>query len=257
MQNQTPEKKHFIITGASRGLGRHIALLLAAPDTVLHLVNRSESSGLFHELQEKGAEVYGHVCDLGSEEDFRPLIRDIAALADPAKTGFIALINNAGTIVPAGPAGKYRASEYLTNLKINYTAPVMLTHSFLEEYQDAPMTKRVVMISSGAALKPLYGWSHYCSSKAGINMFTKVVGLEQEQKKHPVGIVSFNPGPIDTDMQEQIRKTSPDDLPIARDLKKTWEEGEMGDVREMAGRLVRQLLADYFPSGKVLSHLDI
>src|SRR5262249_56915863 len=61
----------------------------------------------------------------------------------------------------------------------------------------------IVNVSSGAAYRPLEGWSAYCSGKAGLAMLTRAVALETAGKG--IRIFGFSPGTIDTDMQVKIR----------------------------------------------------
>ncbi len=249
--------KHIIITGASRGFGRDLAVHFAESGTVLHLIARSDMSGLVHELEASGASVRIWQQDLTRTGDLEGLMTDIAETVSIQETGYIGLINNAGMIDPVGPAGKYDHQEYKKNLEINFVAPVLLTHAFIHQFQDWDMARRVVMISSGAASKPYHGWSHYSSTKAGVEMFVQTVSLEQEKQRHPVEIMSFNPGRIGTDMQKIIRETSEEDFPMVHDFISAWEEGKIGDSNVVAGQLVRLMLSGFFPTGQSLSHRDL
>jgi len=57
----------------------------------------------------------------------------------------------------------------------------------------------IVNVSSGAAHRPLEGWSAYCAGKAGLAMVTRSIALETAGKA--VRVFGFSPGTIDTDMQ--------------------------------------------------------
>ena len=61
----------------------------------------------------------------------------------------------------------------------------------------------IVNVSSGAAYRPLEGWSAYCAAKAGLAMLTRSIELETAGKG--IRIFGFSPGTIDTDMQVKIR----------------------------------------------------
>ena len=67
------------------------------------------------------------------------------------------------------------------------------------------MAKRILNISSGAGRNPYEGWGAYCTTKAGLDHFSRVVAMEQANEQYPVEIVSIAPGIIDTDMQATIR----------------------------------------------------
>src|SRR5699024_12833001 len=66
-----------------------------------------------------------------------------------------------------------------------------------------------VTITSGAAERPIYGWSAYGSSKASMNMYTKTVALEQASLQTGNKIIAFSPGIMDTEMQQTIRMSDP------------------------------------------------
>ncbi len=249
--------RHIIITGASRGFGRDLTRHLAENGTVLHLVARSEMSDLVLELEALGAKVHTWQQDLTQTDKLHILMTNIAAAIPADDVGYLGLINNAGMLDPVGPAGKYEYDSYKKNLEINFVAPLLLTHAFMELFQETGIVKRVVMISSGAAGKPYHGWSHYCSTKAGVDMFVRTVGIEQTRQRNPVEVMAFNPGRISTDMQEAIRSLNEDDFPMVHDFIAAWKEGRIGDSAEVAGRLARVMLAEFFPAGEILSHKDI
>ncbi len=251
------KQKHVILTGASRGFGRDLAFELADEKTTIHLIVRSDVREMVAELEATGVTVQIWKQDLVDNCNLRDLLEKIAQQVKNNDCRYVTLINNAGLLDPIGPAGKYDIDTYRENLEVNYVAPLLLAHAFIELFQQDKMVKRVVMISSGAASKPYFGWSHYCSTKAGVDMFVKVVGIEQEQQPHPVDIIAFNPGRIATDMQVKIRDTSEVDFPMVHDFISAWKDGRVGDSREVAGRLARLIYSEYVPSGKTLSHRDI
>jgi NAD(P)-dependent dehydrogenase (short-subunit alcohol dehydrogenase family) len=62
---------------------------------------------------------------------------------------------------------------------------------------------RIINLSSGAALRPLEGWSAYCAAKAGLAMLTRSLALEYGEAG--IRAFGFAPGVVDTDMQAEIR----------------------------------------------------
>jgi len=61
----------------------------------------------------------------------------------------------------------------------------------------------IVNVSSGAGIRPLEGWSAYCSGKAGLVMLTRAIALENPS--NGIRVFGFQPGTTDTDMQVAIR----------------------------------------------------
>ena len=249
--------KHIIITGASRGFGEHIARISAADDTTLHLVARSNMDSLKSELSENGAEVLTYKADLTKTEDtdkwFSQIVRNIQS-GDPDA---IILYNNAGMLYPMGPIGKHDMQDYRKNLELNFVAALLVGHQFIQHFRDYEITKRIINISSGAANNPYNGWSHYCSTKAGLDMFTRCISLEQQDTEFPVEALSFSPGPLDTQMQDEIRDTSPEDFANVDKFISLKEQNMLGDPEKVAGVLHDLVWSKDFPNGKILDIMDV
>lgn len=249
--------KHYIITGASRGFGRYLAEELAGNDVSFYLIARSNMKELQEILEKKGSKVHIYHADLSETHKLPGLNHDIFKKIDRQKTEFIALVNNAGMLEPVGPVGKYDPGTYLKSLEVNFTAPLVLTHLFVHEVQNWPCRKQVVMISSGAAIKAYYGWSNYCSTKAGLNRFTEALALEQKSFPYPIEAFAFNPGRIDTQMQDIIREQSADDFPLVDDFIRSKEKGHLGDPAKVAAKLVRLMNDSNVPAGKMVVAAEI
>jgi len=132
---------------------------------------------------------------------------------------------------------------------------MLITSCFIKLSKHLETVKRIINISSGAAKFPYYGWSSYCTGKAGIDMFTQCIATEQQKQKYPVEIMSVAPGIIDTQMQETIRNT-PEEKFIHK--KKFIEYKEKGHLKSPsdAGKSIKELLlSDKFQSGKIIDLL--
>lgn len=187
-------KNFAIITGTSRGLGKALAISLL--NDGYKVWGLSRSSTIIHKD-------YEHIkMDLSN-------ITAISKIALPKipSPGKIILINNAGSLGLVKYIGMNDDEILANTIDVNLTAPILLTNKFLKTYSDLKAEKIIINISSGAANNPVDGWGAYCSTKAGLDMFSKVTQLEQEILNSGVRIFSIAPGIIDTAMQEQIRKT--------------------------------------------------
>ena len=78
----------------------------------------------------------------------------------------------------------------------------------------------------------------YCTTKAGLDHFSRVVALEQVNAKYPVDIVSIAPGIIDTGMQEIIRGSSEDAFPLIDRFIDYKEQGLLSTAEQTAGKLI-------------------
>jgi NAD(P)-dependent dehydrogenase (short-subunit alcohol dehydrogenase family) len=112
------------------------------------------------------------------------------------------LINNAGIITPIGALHETDSAEWARNLHVNLAGAAAVTHAVLPEMLAAKRGT-IINISSGAAHRPLPGWSAYCAAKAGLAMLTR--SLAADYSEAGIRVFGFAPGLVDTEMQETIR----------------------------------------------------
>lgn len=191
-------KKTVIVTGASRGLGAATARILGKSKVRVILHGRTEENlkRVADEIIHAGGEALAVVGDVSKEEDCRVLVQKTAA----AFGGIDALINNAGVLEPIAKLSDVAPSAWAQNINVNLLAPLALTQAALPYLREAK--GRVINISSGAAVKPVQGWSAYCASKAALNHFTRVLAVEEPQ----ITALALRPGVVDTAMQAAIRE---------------------------------------------------
>ncbi|GMQ27059.1 (S)-benzoin forming benzil reductase [Algoriphagus sp. oki45] len=195
-------KTLLILTGHSKGLGKAILdQFLNLRDHQIVAISRTPLE--IH--QENLLEISLDLSDLGALE------AKIPGFFPKGTFDRHILINNAGWIGEVKPVGKLHPKGIQRAMNLNLLAPMMITDGFVKAYSRAKGEKIVVNISSGAAHKPLSGWSEYCSSKAGLAMFSKVA--QEELKSHGFKVYSLAPGIVDTEMQAEIRGAQSDDFP--------------------------------------------
>ncbi len=226
-----------LVTGASRGLGKGIALALAqlGADLVLNARDEARLSEVAKAVEEQGAQVALVAGDIGNPYTARRMVT--TALE---RFGHLdAVVNNAGIIRPIAPIAQADADEWMTNWRTNVLGPVMLVKEAL------PLLRRrqgkVINISSGAAVRPFPGWGAYCSAKAALNHFTAVLAAEEPE----ITAIAFRPGIVDTDMQEDIRTYGVQGMPPEwhRRFIRYKEEGRL-QPPEKIGRMVAFLALD-------------
>lgn len=205
---------YYYITGTSRGIGKAFAEhLLANPsNSVIGISRRKtiEHANYRH--------FYLDLTDAGAVAEFRFELH--------ANAQKIYLINNAGALGFIKPAGKQDADTIIRNYTLNLIAPTVLTNEFMSCYEKTDCEKVIVNISSGAGKNPVDGWAVYCASKAGLDMMSRVVDLEQKiRMEHPqenihrgFRIFSIAPGVVDTEMQEGIRAADEEDFSRLKDF---------------------------------------
>lgn len=187
---------YYFITGTSRGIGKAIATkLLANPKNQVTGLSRTNS--ISHER-------FSFVeMDLSDETQVKNW--NFPDLKNAEK---ICLINNAGIIGSVHPVGKLNIESSSKAYQVNLVSPTLLTNSFLKKYSQIIIKQIIINISSGAGKNPIDGWSVYCATKAGIDMFTRTIAEELKiaDKKH-IFAFAVAPGVVDTAMQDEIRKS--------------------------------------------------
>jgi NAD(P)-dependent dehydrogenase (short-subunit alcohol dehydrogenase family) len=190
-----------LVTGASRGIGRAVAIELARAGA--HVVALARTQGALEELDDairaEGAEATLVPCDLA---DFDALDRLGAAIFE--RWGKLDIfVANAGILGPVSPLAHVEPAQWDDVLAINVTANWRLLRSLDLLLQMAP-AGRVVLVSSGAGhpaeAKPYFG--PYAISKAAVDMLARTYAAETSNIS-AVKVMVANPGPLRTRMRAQ------------------------------------------------------
>jgi benzil reductase ((S)-benzoin forming) len=205
---------YYYITGTSRGIGKAFAdHLLANPANFVIGISRQKT--IEHPNYRH---FYLDLTDANAISDFKFELH--------ANVQKVYLINNAGALGFIKPIGKLSADTIIKNYTLNLIAPCVLTNAFMECYAATDAEKVILNISSGAGKNPIDGWAVYCSSKAGLDMFSRVVDAEQkiraqiplENIHKGFRIFSIAPGVVNTEMQQGIRAAEKQDFSRVEDF---------------------------------------
>jgi NAD(P)-dependent dehydrogenase (short-subunit alcohol dehydrogenase family) len=206
------KSKIAVITGATDGMGRVVAPLLAKAGYFVVVQGRNETRGkaVVDEITNAGGEVRFMACNLASIDDVKRFAGDLNA-----EFGHIdVLINNAG--VGTGPEGATRevsADGLELRFAVNYLAGFLLTRLVLEKVKAAAPARIVNVASAGQ--EPLdfsnlqlerdySGYFAYCRSKVALIMFT--LDLAEEVKDAGVMVNTMHPGAyMDTAMVREMK----------------------------------------------------
>ena len=191
--------KVALVTGASRGLGEGATRALAAQGAAVMLLARDGAAveTVAREIVAAGGRAEALACD----------VADYAAVERAAQTtrerlgGLDILVNNAGVIEPIADLATSDPAAWANNIQINLVGAYHVVRAVLGGML-AGGGGTIVNVSSGAANRPLEGWSAYCAGKAGLAMVTRAIALETAGRG--IRIFGFSPGTIDTDMQVKI-----------------------------------------------------
>ena len=192
--------KVALVTGASRGIGQAAAEALAQAGAAVVLAARDGAlaENVAGQIVAAGGKAAGHACDVA---DYASVTRLVAATQE--RFGRLdVLVNNAGVIQPIGPVWQADPQDWAKNIEINLTGAFNGVRAVLPVMLESG-SGTIVNVSSGAAHRPLEGWSAYCAGKAGLAMLTRSIALET--KNRGIRIFGFSPGTVDTEMQVKIR----------------------------------------------------
>ncbi|MCM3725068.1 (S)-benzoin forming benzil reductase [Neobacillus cucumis] len=243
--------KYAIITGASKGLGESIAKRLLQEQIAVVSVSRTKNEELKNFARANGIE-YKHVsCNLSLEKEIQEVFMEISHCIFEKHPTEILLFNNAGMIEPIQKVGNLDQTPVIRNIKVNLIAPILITNLFLSKAQLTNTKVTVINVTSGAAVRSIEGWSVYCSSKAGLNMFTQTAAIEQAELKTNNTIIGFSPGVMDTSMQKTIRSSSEDAFKELEKFKEYKEKNLLLETDAVAHALVDLVFRGNPESGRV------
>jgi short-subunit dehydrogenase len=191
-----------LITGASAGIGREFARLLANRARTLVLVARREQrlNELRDELRNRNPQLDVRVraVDLCRKSQ----IDDLIAWLDQNKIDIDFLINNAGL----GDYGSFATSDPQRDdriIQVNIVAPTLLTRSLLPQ-MIARKRGAILNVSSSAGFLPIPGMAVYAASKAYVNNFSEA--LRAELRGTSVTVTALCPGPVHTEFGDVAKR---------------------------------------------------
>jgi 3-oxoacyl-[acyl-carrier protein] reductase len=193
------EGKNALITGASKGIGRAIALKFAAHGANVgftYLSSVAQGEELEKELEAKGIKAKGYRSDASDFAAAEKLITDF--VADFGKID--AVINNAG-ITKDGLLMRMTEQQYDEVIRVNLKSVFNLTKA-ATKIQMKQKFGSIINMSSVVGVRGNAGQANYAASKAGIIGFTKSVALELGSRNIRANVIA--PGFIATEMTEKL-----------------------------------------------------
>ncbi len=184
-----------LVTGASRGIGRAIALHLAAAGAAVALVARSKDrlAEVAREIRAQGG-VAGAFC---AEVTARAEVEAAVAAATEQLGPISILVNNAGRAKPYGPIGVVDPDAWWETQAIHVRGALLFMHAVIPSMQ-ARSAGRIINVASrgGVEIAPML--SAYCVAKAAQIRLTEHV--DAEGRAHGIRAFAIQPGTIITDM---------------------------------------------------------
>ncbi len=234
-------KKVLVVTGASAGLGKSLSLEVGKRRFRVVLLARSTQklSKVAEQVQTNGGEALVIPTDVTKPDE----VKRAFAEAVQKWNQIDILFNAAGVVQPVKPMVKVSDKEYFSSLLINVYGIYISTREAVKQMIQQDKGGTVVNVSSGAAIKPYFGWSAYGSQKAAVDMFTRIVAQEVAGK--PIRIFGLSPGPFKSGMQEILRNTSPEDFPSRNKFIKLYEEDKLASPEDLSKVFIDLALSNW------------
>jgi len=219
-QNKVLSGKVALVTGASRGIGKSIAIslgLLGAEVIVNYSSSDASAEEVAKSINDKGGSSYKLKFDVSDEESVSTAINQI--IRDSGKIDI--LINNAG-ITRDGLLMRMKASQWDEVLNTNLKGVFLCTKN-VSKFMIKQRSGKIINITSIVGLIGNPGQANYSASKAGVIGFTKTCAKEFASRGIKVNAIA--PGFIETEMTENLNTD---------DLLKMIPLGKLGSADQIA-----------------------
>ena len=198
------EGKKALVTGASRGIGKAIALALAKQGADVGVNFRSsvsEATITAEEIKKLGREALIVQADVSKKEQVDNMVRQVVA-----KFGRIdILVNNAG-VVAFKPFDQMTEGEWDEVINVNLKGQFLCIKAVAPHMEKAGKGRiiNLASVASGGVGVGFPNLAHYCASKGGVVALTEELALELSPKG--INVNAIAPGAIDTDMTQSIKE---------------------------------------------------
>jgi len=214
------KRKKILISGASSGLGKSLALKLLKKNNLIHCISRSIL---------KNKNIRSIKCNFKNPKNIQ---KKLSILINTKKLDYVFL--NAGILGDIKNIYEIKFKELLQILKINVMANKEILDFIIKEKIKVRL---IIGISSGAALSPKIGWYLYCYSKSAFKFLIESYALEDRQRKY----INISPGLIKTKMQIKICKVNEKKIPSVKKFKMLNRNNKVPSPDDVADNLIDKI----------------
>lgn len=221
-----------IVTGASRGLGLHIARAYTAAGASVTITGRDQATidTAARSMREDGAQVHAIRADVAVAEECERVVAETEERFGPLTI----LVNNAGIYGPMGPIETVDFDQWRATIEINLYGPVLMTRAAVPGMRERGYGK-IVNLSGGGATGPLPMISAYAASKVAVVRLTETFAHELSEARIDVNAIA--PGALNTRMLQEVLAAGPEAVGEDFYAKARLQEGSGGADPAAGARL--------------------
>jgi NAD(P)-dependent dehydrogenase (short-subunit alcohol dehydrogenase family) len=217
-----------LVTGASSGIGRHLAQLLAAAGAKVALAARrvDQLEAAAREISSAGGQGLPIACDVTRSESVVAAITTAETELGPLSI----LVNNAGVVV-SKPLFEHTEADWDYVIDTNLKGAWLAAREFAHHLAGLKRPGRIINISSVLGFRTIGRVPAYCAAKAGLTHLTHVLAMELA--RYGILVNALAPGYVETDFNRAFFQTEPGKALISRiPLKR------LGQTEDLAGALL-------------------
>jgi NAD(P)-dependent dehydrogenase (short-subunit alcohol dehydrogenase family) len=199
------------VTGASSGIGRHLAQLLAAAGTKVALAARrlDQLEAASREISSAGGQGLPIVCDVTRSESVAAAIMTAETELGPLSI----LVNNAGVVV-SKPLFEHTEADWDYVIDTNLKGAWLAAREFAHHLVGLKRPGRIINISSVLGFRTIGRVPAYCAAKAGLTHLTRVLAMELA--RYGILVNALAPGYVETDFNRAFFQTEAGKALISR-----------------------------------------
>lgn len=200
-----------LVTGASSGIGRHLALLLAAAGAKVALAARRADrlAEAAREIAAEGGSCLPFALDVTRQDSVAAAVAAAEAELGPLTI----LVNNAGVVI-SKPVLEHTEAEWDHVVDTNLKGAWLMAREFARHLADRRRAGRIVNIASVLGTRTIARVPSYCAAKAGLIHLTHVLAMELA--RHGILVNALAPGYVETDFNRDFLRSEPGQRLAAR-----------------------------------------